>query len=76
MGKIDKEKELIGAMKVYLALIIAMLIADVGATVRLYSADELALIFWLGISSIMILSLLFVFIAKSMHKRINQLEDL
>lgn len=76
MGKIDKEKEYIGALKVYLALITALLMADISGSVRLFQNDILDFTFWIGVITIVLLSLIFMKLAKLMHKKINDLEDL
>ena len=76
MGKIDKEKEFIGALKVYLALITALLMGDISATVRLFQNGILDFTFWMGIATIIILAIIFMKLAKFMHKKINDLEDL
>jgi len=76
MGKIDKEKEFIGALKVYIALITALLMGDVSGTVRLYQSGVLDFTFWLGIITIVILAIIFMLLAKFMHKKINDLEEL
>ncbi len=76
MGKIDKEKEYIGALKVYLALITALLMGDISGTVRLFQNNIFDFTFWLGIITIIILAIIFMKLAKFMHKKINDLEDL
>ena len=76
MGKIDKEKEFIGALKVYIALITALLMGDVSGTVKLYQSGVLDFTFWLGIITIVILAIIFMLLAKFMHKKINDLEEL
>ena len=76
MGKIDKEKEFIGALKVYLALITAFLIGDISGTVKLYQSGIVDFTFWIGVITIVILALLFMLLAKFMHKKINKLEEL
>ncbi len=76
MGKIDKEKEFIGALKVYIALITALLMGDISGTVKLYQSGVLDFTFWIGIITIIVLATLFMLLAKFMHKRINNLEEL
>ena len=76
MANIDKAKEYIGALKVYLALITALLMGDISGTVRLFQNNILDFTFWLGITTIIILAIIFMAIAKQMHKKINELEDL
>lgn len=62
--------------KVYLALITALLISDIGGTVKLFLNDETGFIFWTGVTTIIILSIIFASIAKHMHKKIKELKDL
>ncbi len=76
MAKIDKEKEYIGAIKVYLALITALLMGDISGTVKLFQNGTVDFVFWFGIVSIIILSIIFMLLAKLMHKKINDLKDL
>ncbi len=76
MAKIDKAKEYIGALKVYLALITALLIGDIGGTIRLFRNREIDFTFWAGIVSIVILSIIFALVSKHMHRKIDELEDL
>ncbi len=76
MGKIDKEKEYIGALKVYLALITALLMGDVSGTIRLFQNDVLDFTFWIGLVTIVVLAITFIKVAKFMNKKINDLEDL
>ncbi len=76
MAKIDKEKEYIGILKVYMGLLVALIISDVAGTAKLFNAGLIDVIFWLGIISIMALSIIFLKIAKHTHKKIDELEDI
>ncbi|RLA82702.1 MAG: hypothetical protein DRG78_06420 [Epsilonproteobacteria bacterium] len=76
MAKIDKAKEYIGILKVYMGLLIALIISDVAGTAKLFNANIMDVTFWLGIISIIILSLIFLKLAKYTHKKINELEDI
>ncbi len=76
MAKIDRAKEYIGALKVYLALVTALLMGDIGGTVRLFRNGDRDFTFWAGTITIIVLSTIFTMIAKHMHKKINDLEDL
>ena len=76
MGKIDKAKEFIGALKVYLALITALLMGDISGTVKLYQSGVFDFTFWMGVVTIIVLAIIFMMLAKFMHKKINNLEDL
>jgi len=76
MANIDKAKEYIGALKVYLALITALLMGDISGTVRLFQNNILDFTFWLGVVTIVVLAVIFMALAKQMHRKINELEDL
>ena len=76
MANIDKEKEYIGALKVYLALITALLMGSISGTIKLFQVDDVSFIFWLGVIAIFVLAIIFMLLAKFMHKKINNLKDL
>jgi len=76
MGKIDKEKEYIGALKVYLALITALLMGDINGTIKLYQNGLFDFTFWIGVITIIVLAIIFMLLAKLMHQKINNLEDI
>ena len=76
MAKIDKAKEFIGILKVYMGLLIALIISDVAGTSRLFNAGLIDVTFWLGIVSTIVLSIIFLKLAKYTHKKIDALEDI
>ena len=76
MAKIDEAKEYIGALKVYIALITALLMGDISGTIKLFLNNETSFVFWLGVITIVVLSIIFVLVAKHMHKKINDLKDI
>ncbi len=76
MSKIDKEKEYINMLKVYMGILIALLISDISGTVKLFQEEEMNTVFWFGIASIILLSLAFIRLAKYAHQKIDKLEDL
>ena len=76
MAKIDEIKEYIGALKVYLALVTALLMGDISGTVKLFQSGHTDFIFWLGVITIVVLSIVFIFLSKHMHKKISELKDL
>ena len=76
MAKIDKLKEYIGILKVYLGLVTALLISVVAGTAKLFNSGMIGATFWLGIVSTIVLSIIFLKLAKYAHKKINELEEL
>ena len=76
MGKIDKAKEYINMLKVYMGIVIALLISDVSGTAKLFNAGKVGVTFWLGIVSVVVLAYLFMRLAKYTHRKIDELEDI
>jgi len=76
MGKIDKAREYIGMLKVYMGILIALIISDVAGTIKLFRENTVDLTFWFGAISILLLSIAFVKLAKHAHKKIDELEEL
>jgi len=76
MADLDKQKEYIGALKVYLALITALLMGDISGTIKLFQNNIIDFTFWIGIATMFILAIIFLVIARVMHKKINSLKDL
>jgi len=76
MGKIDKAKEYMSMLKVYMGILIALIISDIAGTVKLFKANTVDLTFWFGVISILLFSMVFVKLAKHAHKKIDELEEL
>jgi hypothetical protein len=76
MGKLDEVKEHIGALKTYLSLIVAVVLASGAGVAKLYDDNNISLLFWLGIAVIVIAIIVFMLISKSMHNNIKKLKDL
>ena len=76
MSKLDKDKEKIGIFKFYLGIVTAILISVGASVVKQYKDNAIDTSFYLGILFIFCLSAIFALIANSIHKKINNLEDL
>jgi len=76
MGKIDRAKEYINMLKVYMGIVIALLISDISGTAKLFNAKHTGVTFWLGIGSIVVLAYVFIRLAKYTHQKIDELEEM
>ena len=76
MAKIDELKEHIGALKNYMNIIIAIILAIGAGISRLYIAGHINILFWIGSAMIIFLLIIFAIIAKALHKNIAKLKDL
>lgn len=76
MSKQEKIKEEIGAIKSYLGFVIAFIITIGAGVIKIYLDESSNYLLWLGIIGVLVLSVVFSFLAKLMHNKINNLEDL
>lgn len=76
MAKIDEIKEHINALRSYLNIVVAIILALGAGVSKLYLSSQINILFWIGIILILLLLLIFVTIAKAMHNNIKKLKDL
>jgi len=76
MGKIDEQKEYIGALKVYLGFILAIILSVGTGISKLYLAKYTGILFLVGSIILVVAILIFILIAKLMHRHIKRLKDL
>jgi len=66
----------LGALKGYLNILVAIILAVGTGVTRLYLDKNDGVLFWSGISIIIILLIISLFISKSIHKNIKSLKDI
>ena len=49
---------------------------DIGGTIKLFQNDIFDFTFWIGVVTIVVLAIIFMRLAKLMHQKIDNLEDL
>ncbi len=76
MSKIDKAKEYIGVIKVYMGFLLASLMATITGTSKLYLSNHTNIMFWIGVIAIILIAISFLLLMKHLHKKVNDLEDL
>ena len=76
MGKIDKAKEYIGALKVYMGFVLASLVATITGTIKLYLHKDSTTMFWIGVTATVLLALGFAVLVKHLHTKIDKLEEI
>lgn len=59
-----------------MGLLVALIISVVAGTAKLFNNDLISVTFWLGILSTIVLSIVFLKLAKYTHKKIDGLEDI
>ena len=76
MSKIDKLKEEIGAIKSYLGFVIAFIITIGAGVIKMYIDNSSEYLILLGVLSVIVLAIIFSFLARLMHQKIKKLEDI
>ncbi len=76
MAKIDEIKEHIGALKGYLNIIVAFILAIGAGISKLYLSNDINILFWIGIIFIIVSIAVFVILSKKIHQNIKKLKDL
>jgi len=76
MAKIDETKEFINTLRTYLSIIVAIILAVGAGVSKLYLANTIGLLFWIGIVFIIFFIIVFALVSKSIHENIKKLKDL
>ena len=76
MGKLDEKREFIGALKVYLGFILAIMLSVGAGISSLFLKEETSILFYIGSFVLLLLFVVFFTIANKMHKVIKSLKDL
>ena len=76
MAEIDEIKEEIGAIKTYLGFIVAFLITIGAGTAKVFIEQTSTFLVVLGLVGMVLLAVVFAFLARTMHKKIESLKEL
>lgn len=76
MSQLDYAKDDINTSRLYMGFVVASLLAIGGGVGSLYSSDKINAAFWVGITMIVSLLVIFVLLAKSLHNKTNKLKEL
>lgn len=76
MGDLDRAKDSINNTRLYMSFVVTLLIAIGAGISSLYGANKLNALFWVGGFLLFSLMILFVLLAKRLHKKTENLKDL
>jgi ABC-type multidrug transport system permease subunit len=76
MSQLDFAKDDINTTRLYMGFVVASILAIGGGVSSLYSNNTINAAFWVGIIILMTLFVVFVLLAKSLHKKIDRLKEL
>lgn len=76
MSELDRIKDVLNNLRLYLGFLVAVLLALGSGIVGVYGQSELIDLFWVGVGLFFLLSMVFVYIAFMLHKKTDELRDL
>ena len=76
MADLDRAKDFINNIRLYMTIVVAIVLSIGSGVAKLYNADNFNYLFYAANILILILLLIFVFLARLLHKKTNELKDI
>ena len=76
MGRIDKQKDFLTNLRLYMTIIIVITVSIGNGIAKLYNSHDINYLFYLGSILTIFLLVIFVLLAKRLHVETNKLEEI
>jgi len=76
MADLDRAKDYINNIRLYMTMCLALIIAVGSGISKLYVSNNFSYIFFVGNFIVVFLLLIFIFLAKKLHKKTDELKDI
>jgi len=76
MANIDRAKDFINNIRLYMSMILAMILAIGSGITKMYNANNYDYLFYAGNIIVLVLIFLFMYLAKLLHKKTDELKDI
>ena len=76
MADLDRAKDFINNIRLYMTMCLALIISIGSGVSKLYAGENFSYIFFVGNVLILFLLLVFVFLAKKLHQKTDELKDI
>ena len=76
MVKIDRAKDFINNIRLYMTMCLALIISIGSGISKMYVAENLTYMFFIGNILLVFLLLIFIFLAKKLHQKTDELKDI
>ena len=76
MADLDRAKDFINNIRLYMTMCLALIISIGSGISKLYVAGNFNYIFFIGNILVLILLLIFILLAKKLHKKTDELKDI
>jgi len=76
MAKLDRAKDFINNIRLYMTMCLALIISIGSGISKMYVAQNLSYIFFIGNVLLVLLLFIFIFLAKKLHQKTDELKDI
>jgi len=76
MANLDRAKDFINNIRLYMTMCLALIISIGSGVSKLYIAKNFSYIFFVGNILLILLLFIFIFLAKKLHQKTDELKDI
>lgn len=76
MADLDRAKDFINNIRLYMTMCLALIISLGSGVVKLYTSGNFSYIFFIGNILLLFLLIIFIFLAKKLHQKTDELKDI
>ena len=76
MAELDKARDFINNIRLYMTMCLALIISLGSGISNMYVSDDYGYIFFIGNILLLILLLVFAYLAKKLHQKTDELKDI
>jgi len=76
MADLDRAKDFINNIRLYMTMCLALIISIGSGISKMYVAENFSYVFFIGNILLILLLFIFIFLAKKLHKKTDELKDI
>ncbi len=76
MGDLDRAKDFINNIRLYMTMCLALIISIGSSVSKMYVSEDFSYIFFVGNILLFLLLIVFLFLAKKLHLKTDELKDI
>ncbi len=76
MGDIDRAKDYINNIRLYMTMSLALIISIGSGVSKMYTTNNIGYLFYIGNALLFFLLVIFVYLARKLHQRTDELKDI
>ena len=76
MGDLDRAKDYINNIRLYMTMSLALIISIGSGISKMYLANHIGYLFYLGNILLFLLLMIFIYLARKLHQKTDELKDI